>query len=342
MRRSNGSGTVIKLSGKRRKPYAARITVGSHKNEKGEYIQSFKYIGYFEKQSEALSALEKYNVGGELPPTPCGMRFSEIYALWDAEKPAVSVSAQKTRFMSYKYLKPLHEMVFSKIRLTDLEEAIKPHLKKSDSTISHIKSLLKGMYRYALRHDIVDKDYSALLEVAPQNAQKRPHTPFTDSEVETLWQNKNDRTARIMLVLIYTGMRVMEYLSMPTSAFHGDYLIGGEKTAAGRDRVIPLHRDIIPLIQPDGDRLVTNGGKPYTYDTYKEQTEKLFARLGMNHTPHDARHTCASKMEEAGIDPYHRKLILGHAISDITFGVYTHVTPEVLVEDINRIRFDNG
>ena len=342
MKRSNGSGTVIKFKGKRRKPYAARITVGVKLNEKGQAIQQYKYVGYFEKQADALAALERYNVNGDVVPKPCGERFSEIYDLWNAEKPAVSVSAQKSRFMSYKYLAPLHNMVFSKITLSDLENAIKPHLSKSDSTISHIKTLLKGMYRYALRHDIVDKDYSALLEVAPQNAQKRPHTPFTDSEVQILWQNQNDRTARIMLVLIYTGMRVMEYLSMPTSALHGDYLIGGEKTAAGRDRVIPLHRDIIPLIQPDGDRLVTNGGKPYTYDTYKEQTEKLFARLGMNHTPHDARHTCASKMEEAGIDPYHRKLILGHAISDITFGVYTHVTPEVLVEDINRIRFDNG
>jgi hypothetical protein len=44
-------------------------------------------------------------------------------------------------------------------------------------------------------------------------------------------------------------------------------------------------------------------------------------------------------MDQAGIDPYHRKLILGHAIDDVTFGVYTHVPTEVLIQDINKIKF---
>ena len=43
MKNPNGYGSVIKLGGKRRKPFGARITIGY--NDKGKQI--FKYIGYF-------------------------------------------------------------------------------------------------------------------------------------------------------------------------------------------------------------------------------------------------------------------------------------------------------
>ncbi len=45
----------------------------------------------------------------------------------------------------------------------------------------------------------------------------------------------------------------------------------------------------------------------------------------------------ATLMEKYGVPLHHRKLILGHSVQDLTEGVYTHVDPSVLVEDINRI-----
>lgn len=57
----------------------------------------------------------------------------------------------------------------------------------------------------------------------------------------------------------------------------------------------------------------------------------------MSHLPHDGRHTCATLMEQAGIPMHHRKLILGHKVSDVTTGTYTHITPDVLIEDISKL-----
>ena len=57
MRMPNGYGAVIKLSGKRRRPYQARITVGYSDIGK----QLYATLGYFAKREEALCCLEEYH-----------------------------------------------------------------------------------------------------------------------------------------------------------------------------------------------------------------------------------------------------------------------------------------
>ena len=61
MRRANGRGTVVKLSGNRRKPYAVKITLGYKRNESGKLVHQYKYIAYSESKAGALAILEQYN-----------------------------------------------------------------------------------------------------------------------------------------------------------------------------------------------------------------------------------------------------------------------------------------
>ena len=57
MKLPNGYGAVVKLSGKRRKPYAARVTVKW--TEDGKQVR--KYLGFYRTRQEALKALADYN-----------------------------------------------------------------------------------------------------------------------------------------------------------------------------------------------------------------------------------------------------------------------------------------
>ncbi len=62
MRLPNGYGSVVKMSGKRRKPYMVSKTIGWHLDEtKGRQIQDFQIIGYAESRTEALRMLAEYN-----------------------------------------------------------------------------------------------------------------------------------------------------------------------------------------------------------------------------------------------------------------------------------------
>ena len=55
MRLPNGYGGVVKLSGNRRRPYAARITTGWHVNDlTGKRIQHYQILCYAASRSEAL------------------------------------------------------------------------------------------------------------------------------------------------------------------------------------------------------------------------------------------------------------------------------------------------
>ena len=58
MRLPNGYGSVVKQSGKRRKPYIVRKTAGYHYDaEKDRQVQDYIIIGYAKTKAEGLRML---------------------------------------------------------------------------------------------------------------------------------------------------------------------------------------------------------------------------------------------------------------------------------------------
>ena len=121
-------------------------------------------------------------------------------------------------------------------------------------------------------------------------------------------------------------------------------MIGGMKTEAGTDRTIPIADKILPLIKnrydPNRRFLVNNKyGNHYTYGSYVSANfNTVMNRLGMQHLPHDGRHTFASLMDDAGANEVCIKLIMGHSMkNNVTKGVYTHKTTQQLIDEVNKI-----
>ena len=346
MKRPNKTGSILKLSGKRRRPYAARVFVGYKENSKGQMIAQHKYIGYYEKQAEALAALEKYNVS----PTTLYKEtektkkhtFKDIYDMWMDELSRKSKPLSKSTLdcykSAYKNLSPLHDMVFELLTVEDLEEAALMNSNKSSSTMKNIKITLKGMYKTALRHRLVSDDLSALLLLHATNENSRPHTIFTDEEIETLWEHKKDFYAKILLILIYTGMRINELLLMKSENVNLEerYMTGGLKTDAGRNRQIPIAKKIVPLLDLSHEYLISENGEYHVYTYYNDKISNYLKSLGMSHQFHDTRHTTATLMERHDIPLLHRKLILGHSTSDVT-DLYTHPPLDRLLDSIDKL-----
>lgn len=345
MRRPNKSGSVIKLSGKRRRPYAVRIYKGMEEVD-GKAVNKYEYLAYFEKSSEALQFLEKYN---QAPVEVVKQknkekkhRFSDVYDMWMEElsrKPEpLSKSTMQCYQAAYKNLEPLHNMIFEHLTVDDIENIALKQSSKSHSTMKNIKIVLKYMYKTALRHNIVKDDLSALLILHSSNENARPHKIFTKEEIDALWGNKRDFYARLLLILIYTGMRVNELLGMKTENVFLEkrYMIGGLKTTAGKNRKIPISEKIVPLLDLSGEYLIMYEGKKLSYTHANDKLAEYMQSLNMEHYFHDTRHTTATLLEKANIPLLHRKLILGHATSDVT-DLYTHVDISQLIDDINRI-----
>ena len=341
MRLPPGYGQIVKLSGKRRRPYAVRIDAGAVK--KGDrYVRQQKYLEYFAKKSDALDYLAKYNAGIEVDRRPSASSlptFADVYVdfmdWYDIKHPETSQSARQSYITAYKHAHALHAKKFITIRTADMQAIMAEYSDKSKSTAAGLLKLFHGMYKYAMMNEMVDRDYSQFVFSQGRKAEKPMHKPFTPDEIRALW----DVEAYPVLIMIYTGLRIGEFLRIECDNVDIDahVMIGGIKTAAGRNRVIPIHNAILPLVSgmlSDNQYLFHD----MNYNKFlRHPWPEWMTRIGSSHMPHDTRHTCATLMEQAGVPLHHQKLILGHSIQDITQGIYTHVELSVLVDDINLL-----
>lgn len=214
-----------------------------------------------------------------------------------------------------------------------------------------MKSLFNLMYKYALKHEIVDKNYAALCDSIKKPKPKIIRIPFSDPEIQQLWDNISFPFVDMILIGIYSGWRPQELaiLKIADIDLEAMTMVGGLKTDAGRNRMVPIHPVIADLVQKNYDKAVKmqseylfndeNGqqGTWLTYDKYRGRFNKVMKKLNMTHRPHDTRHTFITKAKQAKVNEYILKLIVGHEIQDITEKVYTHRTLEDMKNEMCKI-----
>ena len=208
-----------------------------------------------------------------------------------------------------------------------------------------IKIFLNQLYSFAIKNDIVEKRYSEFIDIE-KNEGKTNRKPFTEKEIQKLFNNayKLDFVDTV-LIQIYTCLRIGELLSIETKDVHLEerYMIGGSKTKAGKNRIIPINKKIEPFIRkhydPKNKYLITNKkGEQTKYSNYKrEKWDNIMEKLKMEHKPHDCKHTGISLLDSAGGNKLCIKRIVDHASQDITEDVYTHKTIKELVDTIDLI-----
>ena len=352
MKLPNGFGSVHKLTGNRRKPWRARKTVGwdfdpVKKKAKQKYIT----IGYYTTQKDAIQALADYNANPYDISTN-SITFEEVYQRWSEEHFKVIVkSAQRTWKSAFTYCEPLYKMPMRDIRVSHLEQTIK-NADVGDNTKGRMKSLFNMMYKYCMKHEIVDKDYAQLCDSVKKPKPEIVRVPFSDEEIQKLWDNIQFPFVDMVLIGIYSGFRPQELaiLKVADVDFNNNTIMGGLKTDAGKNRLVPIHPIILDLVCKNYDNAKTmnsdylfndeNGqqGTWLTYDKYRGRWKKIMKKLEMDHKPHDTRHTFITKAKNANMNEYILKLIVGHEVQDITEKVYTHRTLEDLQKEILKIK----
>lgn len=346
MKLPNGSGSVHKLSGNRRNPWRARIAVGwSIDEDTGKSKQNYQTVGYYPTRIAALDALSEYRKNPyEL--TVRAIKFSEVYDRWSAEHfTEICASAVRTWKSAYNHSKPLWNMKMRDIRAVHLEQTIR-EAKVGEDTKGRMKSLYNQMFRFAMKHEIINKDYAALCNPVKKTKPSEPKVPFTEEEIQILWDNVNYSVVDMILIEIYSGWRPQELALLKTKDIdlENGTMFGGIKTDAGRNRYVPIHPKIRPLIEKRYD---TNNEQLFndfsskepkmTYNKYEQRFKRTMNYLGFKHKPHETRHTFITRAKEAGVDEYCLKLIVGHQIGDVTEKVYTHRTLENLKQEIEKI-----
>jgi integrase len=335
-RHQNGFGSIVKLSGKRRKPYAVRITTGW---KDGKQVR--KYLGYYKTQREAVIALADYHQNSY----DIDMRhltLGEVYDRWISRiENKVTQNALNAHNMAKNRFGNMANVPIYKIKADQLQDWMDSIELKPSSKI-RLKSTMNQVFKYAIKNGIISTNYVEYVEI--DEKVEKTGKIFTDEEIKTLWENKDDPTCRWILILIYTGMRIGELLLMTSSTMflESGYMVGGLKTEAGKDRVIPIHNDIMPLVKEQLGRakfLMRNThGNKLTYQTALRHFDATMEKFGWEHKPHDTRKTAVSLMHGAGIPIETVRIIVGHSGKGVTEQVYLYKTPHELVDAINTIK----
>lgn len=326
MKNPNGFGTVVRLSGNRRKPYAVRKTIGW--NDKGYPIQ--KAIGYAATREEGLIMLAEYN---KKPYDIDARRITvkEVYEKWrESASKKLSKSSLDAAQTAFRHSSALHNLPYAELRAFHIKDCIDSYSHFSYATQNNIRTFFINLDKYALEHDIVERCYASLVEYVPipETSKRR----FTEEDIQKVWEHADDPWVDTLLIYLYSGWRRMELLTLTRDDIdlEAQTMQGGLKTKNGKNRIVPIHPRIFPFIKTRYEN--TKSGKliEVSDQVYRARWLSMMEKLEMNYTTHECRHTFRSRLDSAGANKVCIDLLMGHKSGDVGERIYTHKTIEEL------------
>ncbi|MBR6821566.1 MAG: site-specific integrase [Clostridia bacterium] len=356
MKRTNGTGTVQKLSGKRNKPYVAKYPTESF-YESGN--RKYTIIGLFRTKKEAVQALNLYDSTqsyGIAPPFPLikkqNIKFSEVFELFKKKKLKDSDSkickqTWDNYVAAYKHFKPLHNRYFSGLETDDFQDLI-DSVKLSVSSKKKMKCLITQMYKIAIKKKYCFDDNSEDIEI---NGESSTEKKVFSHEQINMFIKDNSKASQIMLMIIFSGFRIQELLNLKVTDvdLKERSIHGGLKTKAGKNRTVFIHPYTLNIWK---EWIDTANKNHYEYifmrDSNNRLTQEYFRKhmlypledkLGISRSlkPHNGRHTCATILHENKVPAETIRNLLGHARYSTTVETYIHPREEDIRHQIDQV-----
>lgn len=349
-KRPNGTGSIYQRKDIKSKPWAASSTIT------GKRV----YLGSFPTRTAAVKALAEYEAN---PTTGYNITLSQLHSKWMKSKSYTKLgkSTKSNYKTSWDKLSPLYNRKMKDLRKADYQAIIdyyegkhqkrgidgklmyvdnkgrhtykvtdKPYIIDGlkYSALHKIKCLLTKMYPFAMEDDIVNKNYASFIELPDPNEVEK--TSFTDIQLEIIRQNINKVPyADYIYCLCYLNFRVSEFLELTKENYYISdtkipVFVGGKKTEAGTDRLVPIHPKIQPIIKrllnKNGETIFCDeNGKAMNKDRFRERYfYPALDALGMPRslTPHSCRRTFSTRMSAAGARPEDIIALMGHTSYD--------------------------
>ena len=298
---------IEKLKGAHERPYVA-----------------YKVVGYYSSYQEAMEALCHVHT------------LDDVYHSWlQLHSLNVSPHTMKGYECAYHHVSSISHRPINEITYMELQNIISDMLKSglSYSSCKKVRSLLNQLYSFAIINDWCSKSYSQYLNIG-HNIPKRPRKVFTTNQINRLWSIN----AELPLILLYTGMRASELINLKSTDINRKqrYLkVTSSKTKAGI-RIIPIHHRIWPFIESRlSNKWIID---ERNYVSLSHTFKSTMNAINSQHTPHDCRHSFATRLDDVGANYNAKRLLLGHASSNVTDGVYTHKSLRQLRKAIEMLK----
>lgn len=316
--------------------------------EKKRSYPIYKYIGYYKTRHEALDALAQFNLA-PYEEYSNGMTLQQLFDEWiKARTGKISPSTLASYRRAFQLSEPLLNRQIEGLKLADFQ-LVAEESGKNEPVLHRWKVVIGQMYEFAVRNELLPQEKRDMIRYIDisfsENPNKLQRTNFSREEIETLWQHSENRAVKSILILLYTGLRISEFLALKKDDVdlqRRAFKVTASKTSAGV-REVPIAEKTVPLweyllAQPGEEVFPAERGKKYIYQNYLAYIwQPVMKTLGFSHTIHETRHTCISLLTEAGVDARLIKQIVGHASQDVTEGIYTHLAFEKKKNAIDKL-----
>ena len=227
-----------------------------------------------------------------------------------------------------------------------------------------LKVLIRFLAEYALEEEIINGSrFYELQNVKIESSEKsEKHYPFSQEEIDKLWDASKDRYIQFILMGIYSGVRPGELASLKKKDVQLDkncFWIQRGKNANAR-RAVPIHKKTKPFFEKwmkfnDSEYLITRyDGMPMRFDTdyagfLETYWNKKLDEIGILeyvrengdeaiHKPHDIRVTFATRWADQGLNEIYRNKIQGHSAGNVGIDIYTQPFIESLGKELNKLK----
>jgi len=294
----------------------------------------------FSTKAEALAYIPKLKNAVEQST----LTLQQVYDAWEKwYSPRVDPSTMAGYRAAYHYFGALAGRRICLITAGELQDCM-DDCPKGKRTHQNMKVVAGLIWKYAKSKHIVSQVDTEILYTGKGQSKKRE--ALTDIEVEKIRKAMDtDRYADYIFSLCYLGYRPGEMLELRKDQVieHQGrlFLVEGKKTDAGRNRTVPVHQKIEPIIRsrmhvPGTDLIfpqycftraskeqpvpLFTGFKQMSDNYFREMVFKpLCARLGIaeGKVPYAARHTFSNMLKTAEGADIDKARLIGH--SDYTF-----------------------
>jgi integrase len=369
-RRPNGTGSVYFRKDYKSKPWQAASTITGIKI----------YIGAYATKAEAVKALAAYEIN---PTSSFNITLEELHKKWKGYAyKKLGKSAKYDYDTAWNKLRPLYGRKFNTLRYSDLQAIIDyyegEHQKQGVdgklmyvdekgkhtykvtsepyiisglgfSAMNKIKCLLSNLYQFAMKDHIVTENYATLLELDRGSVGER--TRFSELQLQVVKKNIGKVPfAEYIYSLCYLNFRVSEFLELTASDYYKSnsnipVFVGGKKTEAGTNRVVPIHPNIQQIVDnclsKNGETVFCDeNGKALNKDRFREMYfYPALDAMGLPRslTPHSCRRTFSTRMSAAGARPEDIIALMGHTDFSVDIRHYINQEADTLYKAVKLL-----
>ena len=317
--RGNGTGTVFK----RGKTWTARVTIG-WKYEDGHKIQIYRTKGGFPSKTAAENYCAILKTGTDVPRV--SDTFQQIYERWKEEyEKRIAPVTMATYKAAWKHFADIHYQPIADLKVSQLQACI-DSCEKGRSTLNDMRTVCSLVYKYAIINRIVPENLAQYLYV--NTKKKGTREAFTMEELKRIHGAVGKEPyADYVYFMCYTGFRPNEMLSLKKDAYDKAHnaLIGGFKTEAGKNRVVPLNAKLAPILakrmrsdsmyifpKKDGTLMDDEHFRKYCFVPLME---KLHIE---GKVPYSCRHTFANLLKNVKGSDTDKAALIGHSDASMT------------------------